>query len=154
MGRNSVQTFDSRDYTVLDSTDEYVDLYHLAEGVKSTIVDSVVQDAAQGVMDAIDACVVVEYHQSGQDPWSGNYWDLDNAHGIAIYFPPRSHSWDYANYVTGGTWRFCNETSWDEFLVSYFSTSSLPPGTAENPGVPSMQEIKHAVLLPIIIRGD
>jgi len=57
---------------------------------------------AQGVMDAIGACAVIEHHQSGHDPWSGNYWDLDDAHGIAVYFQPRRSGWDYINYVTGG----------------------------------------------------
>jgi PKD repeat protein len=152
--RNQVQTFDSRNYTVLDSTDEYVDLYHLAELVKVNIPNTIVQDAAQSVLDAVDNCVIAERHQSGQDPWSGNYWDLDDAHGIALYFPPRSHSWDYANYVTGGSWAFCNETAWDEFLVSYFMVSGLPAETPINPGVPTMPEVKMRVFLPVVIRNN
>ena len=57
-------------------------------------------------MDAIDGCIVAEHHRSSQDPWSNNYWDLDDAHGIAIYYPPTSGGWDYANYVTGGSWAY------------------------------------------------
>jgi hypothetical protein len=146
-----VQTFDSRDYQVLDNTDEYVDLYHFAEMVKASVGDSTVQNAAQGVMDAVTNCVVAEYHKSGQDPWSGNYWDLDDAHGIAVYFPPRSNGWDYLNYVTGGSWDFCNETAWDDFLVDYFSMSGLPAEKPTNPGIPLMQAVRHRIFLPLVI---
>lgn len=151
--RNSVQTFDSRNYLVLDSNDEYVDLYHFAELVKTTIGDATVQNAAQGVMDAITACVIAEHHQSGTDPWSGNYWELGDAHGIAIYFPPKSGGWDYSNYVTGGSWAFCNATAWDEFLTGYFSMSGLPPEPPIDPGVPPMQMVER-VFLPLVTRGD
>ena len=151
--RSGVQTFDSRDYLTLDSTDEYIDLYHFAELVKVDIVDVTVQAAAQDVMDAVGDCVVVEYHQSGTDPWSGNPWDLDDAHGIAIYFPPTSGGWDYSNYVTGGSWVFCVETKWDEFLVNYFSISGLPPETPEDPGTPPMQAV-YWVYLPLVARGE
>ncbi len=152
--RNQVQPFDSRDYGVLDSDDEYVDLYHLAELVLASISDPAVQSAAQAVMDAVQACVVAEHHYSGVDPWSGNYWDLDDAHGIALYYPPRSGGWDYNNYVAGGSWAFCSETVWDEFLVSYFAISGLPPETPVDPGVPTMPAPQNLVFLPIVIRGD
>lgn len=151
--RNNVQTFDSRNYQVLDSTDEYIDLYHFAELVKASISDGTVQNAAQAVMDAIGAAMVAEHHRSGQDPWSGNYWDLDDAHGVAVFFPPRSNGWDYMNYVTGGSWTFCTSTAWDEFLVSYFQMSGLPPETPTDPGIPTMLEMKYQVFLPFVVRG-
>jgi PKD repeat protein len=151
--RNKVQTFDSRDYLTLDSSDEYIDLYDFAEWVKSDISDAAVQNAARGVMDAITACIVAEHHQTGTDPWSGNTWDLDDAHGIAIYFPPTSGGWDYSNYIAGGSWGFCAGTAWDEFLVAYFSMSGLPPETPENPGMPPMQGVER-IYLPFVVRKE
>jgi hypothetical protein len=55
---DSVQTFDSRDYLVLDSSDEYIDLYHFAELVASNVSSPTVQSAAQNVMSAIANCVI------------------------------------------------------------------------------------------------
>jgi PKD repeat protein len=149
--RSSVQTFDSRNYLVLDSTDEYIDLYHFAELVKANISDTGVQNAAQDVTDAIMSCVIAEHHQSGKDPWTDNYWDLDNAHGIAVYFPPASGGWDYNDYVISGTWAFCDATAWDEFLAAYFSISHVPPELPTNPGVPPMQAAER-VFLPLVVR--
>jgi PKD repeat protein len=153
--RNDVQTFDSRDYLTLNSTDEYVDLYHFAELVDAGISNATVQSRAQDVMNAVANCIVTEHHQSGWDPWSGNYWYLDNAHGIAIYFPPRSDSWDYDNYVTGDNWAFCSATAWDDFLASYFSLLIIPdpPGDPVDPGMPPMQPVPPRIFLPLVIRG-
>jgi hypothetical protein len=150
--RNNAQTFDSRNYTILNSDDEYIDLYHFAQMVKVSVNDAQVQSAAQGVMDAVAGCVVAEHHQSGYDAWSPNYWDLDDAHGISIYFPPRSGGWDYLNYVTGGSWAFCTETAWDEFLVNYFALTGLDPETPVDPGVPAMQPLKNRIFLPLVTR--
>ena len=152
--RNNVQTFDSQDYYVLDSTDEYIDLYHFAELVKVSISDGMVQNSAGSVMDKIDDCVVAEHHRSGWDPWSGNYWDLDDAHGIAVYFPPQSGGWDYMNYVTGGSWAFCTTTAWDDFLVDYFALSGLPPETPTDPGMPPMPPVHKRIFLPLVLRGS
>jgi hypothetical protein len=149
--RDGVQILDSRNYQVLDSADEYIDLYHLAQMAKMSIDDVQVQSAAQGVMDAVEAAVIAEHHRSGTDPWSKNYWDLDHAHGISIYFPPRSGGWDYLNYVTGGSWTFCAETAWDEFLVDYFWMPPPPPLTPGDPGIPPMLPIKAFVFLPLVM---
>jgi len=151
--RSKVQTFDSRDYTILDNTDEYIDLYHFAELVNADISDITVQSAAQSVMNTITNCVVAEHHQSGRDPWSGNDWHLDDAHGIAIYFPPGSGGWDYANYVTGGSWAFANATTWADFLVNYFALAHIPPDPPIDPGVPPIQPVTERVFLPLVIRG-
>jgi hypothetical protein len=150
--RNAVQTFDSRNYLVLDSSDEYIDLYHFAELVASNVSSPTVQSAAQGVMDAVANCVIAEHHQSGQDPWSGNYWGLDDAHGIAVYFPPASGGWDYTRYTTSSSWSFCNVTAWDEFLTKYFEKVPLvePP---IDPGVPPTQMIER-LFLPLVLKGN
>ncbi len=130
--------------------------------VKTSISDGTVQNAAQAVMDAISVAVVAEYHRSGQDPWSGNYWNLDGAHGIAIYFPPQSasggdpennYSNEYEDYVDSTNWAFCIDTMWDELLVRYFETSGLPPTMWTNPGIPTMLEVKYQVFLPFVVRG-
>ncbi|MBN1877834.1 MAG: hypothetical protein JXA33_26675, partial [Anaerolineae bacterium] len=153
--RDSVQTFDSRGYYVLDSSDEYVDLYHLAElllGLPSvppvrrkTFISPTVTAAAQGVLDAVATAVFTEYHQSGLHPTSGNIWSLDCAHGLSIYFPPFSNGWDYGAYVLTGTWAFTGATAWDEFLADYFALAGLLPEPPEAPDLPPLPQ----ALVPI-----
>ncbi len=152
--RGSTQVFDSRNYNVIDPLDdEYIDLYHFADLISTNITSPTVQSAAQAVKTAITDAVVAEHHQSGTDVWSQNYWNLAGAHGLSIYFPPRSGGWDYINYVSGGNWQFTGQTAWDQFLLKYFQVSGLPWETASNPGVPLMQGLKwQQVFLPVIKR--
>jgi hypothetical protein len=111
-----------------------------------------VQAAAQAVMDAVttNGFVMVEHHQSGTV--EDNYWDLENAHGISIYFPPRSGSTDYTRYVTHQLFRFTVEGQWDEFLADYFGMMGLPPEEPSDPGLPPMLNPWQRVYVPIIVR--
>jgi hypothetical protein len=148
--RDAAQKFDSRDYFVIDLDDEYLDLYDLARLIAQNVPDAGVQAAAQGVMDAVTTFVVAERHESGyyqQYP----YWDLDDAHGVAIYFPPASGGWDYNDYMSH-VFRFTAEGQWDEFLLDYFGLMGLPPETPVDPGLPPMLAKPYVVYLPVIVR--
>jgi hypothetical protein len=81
------------------------------------------------------------------------YWDLDNAHGVSIYFPPRSGSWDYNKYVSHQLFRFTAEGLWDEFLVDYFGAMGLPPESPTEPGLPPMLAPEYKVYLPLVLRN-
>jgi len=152
--RSATQKFDSRDYLKITQDDEYLDLYHLGDRLKQYVPNGDVQTAAQGVMDAVTGgFVIVEHHQSGM--WAGEeelYWDLDNAHGVSIYFPPRSGSNDYNRYITHQLFRFTAEGQWDEFLVDYFGVMGLPPEEPTDPGLPPMLAV-FKVYLPVVIKG-
>jgi hypothetical protein len=160
--RDAVQVFDSRDYYVLDEKDEYVDLQHLAELVKAGgLSDSRSQQKAQVLLTAIQNFVILSHARSGQHYYTKAYWDLDNAHGLAIYFPPRSGGWDYIKYTTGdplsglSTWDLLNNTFWEEMLVMYFSMSGLPGEViATNPGLAGLYELPAFVetFLPMLKR--
>jgi clostripain len=155
--RGATQKFDSRDYFKITNDDEYVDLYHLAEQMKKYVPNSAVQNAAQGVMDAITTggFVIAEHHKSGM--WGGEqelYWDLDNAHGVSLYFPPRSQSGqgDYTRYTSHQLFRFTAESQWDEFLVGYFGAMGLPPETGGEIPPPAMPPPASKVYLPVVSR--
>jgi clostripain len=151
--RSATQKFDSREYFKITDEDEYVDLYHLAEKAKQYVSDSRVQNAAQGVMEAVTGFVVVERHWSGI--WGGGqelYWDLDNAHGVSIYFPPRSGSSDYSRYTGHQLFRFTAESIWDEFLMDYFGVMGLPPESPTEPGLPPMLIPDYKLYLPLVLR--
>ncbi len=153
--RSATQKFDSRDYYKITDDDEYLDLYHLAQRLKQYVSNSEVQGAAQGVMEAINAgFVVVEHHQSGM--WGGEeelYWDLDNAHGVSIYFPPRSGSSDYNKYISHQLFRFTADGQWDDFLVDYFGVMGLPPESPTEPELPPMLALQSKVYLPLLLRN-
>jgi hypothetical protein len=152
--RSTTQKFDSRDYYQITQDDEYVDLYHLAEKLKQYVLNTSVQSAAQGVMNAItNGFVIAEHHQSGY--WAGEqdvYWDLDNAHGISIYFPPRSGSNDYNAYVGHQKFQFTVDSQWDDFLSDYFGAVGLPPETGGDEGIPPMLSPTSILYLPMIVR--
>jgi hypothetical protein len=89
--------------------------------------------------------VIAEHHQSGTE------WNLDNAHGLAIYFPLDKRSSDYTRYVSGQLFQFTADSQWDEFLAEYFGpTNTLPP--LPDPGLPPMLEPPTKVYVPIIGR--
>jgi PKD repeat protein/N-acetylneuraminic acid mutarotase len=152
--RNNTQVFDSRNYGILDPTnDEYIDLFHFADLVGTTITNTGLQSTAQVLKAAIANVVVAEHHRSATDVWSGNYWDLSGAHGVAIYFPPRSGGWDYIDYVAGDQWEFTRQTAWDQFLLKYFQISGLPWEPPTYPGIPLMQPIRHYLYLPLLLKN-
>lgn len=160
--RDAVQVFDS--YAPYNgpepSEDEYIDLYHFAALVKTTFSDNTnLATAAQAVMDAINAAIIYEAHQSAQDLWTENYWDLDNAHGISLYFPPRTNSnsdneSDYERYINEVEWAFTVSTQWDEFLLEYFSLTNLPPRLWQDPGYAPMGNLYYQVYLPVVVKGQ
>ncbi len=86
--------------------DDYIDLYHFAQNVKTVSNNATVQGNAQAVMDTIANTVIAEGH--------GTFHP--NAHGLSIYYP-LSGSID-PNY---SGLSFASGT-WDEFLGWY-----LPP---------------------------
>jgi hypothetical protein len=133
--RAATQKFDSQDYMRITQQDEYVDLYDLARQLKLNVNIATVQGAAQAVMDAIDAgFVVAERHYS----WPGPDWGLENAHGIAIYFPPTWVFADYGLYVTGRLFTFTVGNQWDEFLQAYLGTRGAPSAPGGDQGRPPM----------------
>ena len=152
--RDATQKFDSQDYHRITLEDEYLDLYHLAQLIKQNVPDDTVKDAAQGVMDAIgvvgEGFVVAEHHESGA--YHGTYLDLDNAHGVAIYYPPASGGYHYSDYL-GHVFRFTADSEWDEFLLAYFGAMGLPPLPGEDPGVPPVLEPGRKVYLPAVSRN-
>jgi parallel beta-helix repeat protein len=147
------QKLDSRDYFVIDDNDEYLDLASFAQQFTQT-ADVAVRDAAQVVVNAIGSpggnLLVAEHHQSGT--YHGNYWNLDNTHGLSIYFPPSNEVWGYNDYILSGL-PLVNDTHWDEFLQAYFGCITPPPDTGDDPGVPPMIPPSFTVYLPLAIKS-
>lgn len=153
----AVQRFDSQDYGRITLDDEFVDVRHLAELLQAQSADGAVQAAAQTVLDAlqlsvtgvITRAVVYEHHASGR--YGGHWWDVENAHGIALYFPPDAFAWDYHQYVAP-VFRFSHDTQWDELLAAYLDAPDPPPQVPEEPGLPPVLELRR-VFLPLVVRS-
>jgi clostripain len=151
--RDATQMFDSRaDYTT-GPEDDYADLYDFAHRLEQKVSTSSIQSAARSVMSAVDATVIAEYHMSGPiRQITGSSYELENAHGIAIYFPPRSGSGSYDRYITHQNFGFTSVNNWDDFLSTYFATANLAAESGEilRPA-PLLGEPQHTTIyLPII----
>ncbi|MFN8472510.1 MAG: clostripain-related cysteine peptidase [Anaerolineae bacterium] len=154
--RDSAPKFDSRDYYRITVDDEFVDLYHLAFRLGQFVPRPEAQLAAQRLIDTIkNDFVVKEYHESGT--WIGDTdvcWSLDNAHGVAIYFPPRPGSQDYNRYAAHQLFRFTSDSTWDDFLADYYGVLGLPPDDIPSAGQPPMLGPRYPVFLPMLLVRD
>ncbi len=150
--RSAAQKFDSREFYRITDDDEYLDLYHFAQKVREYALDGAVQTAAQGVMDAVrnSGFVIAERHQSGT--FQEVFWDLDRAHGIGIYFPPRSGAQTYTRYINHELFQFTADGVWDEFLKDYFGIVALPPEEPVDVEAPPMLSPPQRVYLPLVVR--
>ena len=97
---------------------EYIDLYHFAELVNSSVPDAEVQirAAATAVMSNITNTVISEAHGLKHP----------DSHGLTIYFPTSQSSYLTSYENTD----FANDTNWDEFLTRlyYYGASVIVPG--------------------------
>jgi len=104
--RNQVQSYDVPDY---------IDLYDFCELVKGHCAQAEVQSACQSMMDVI---------HTGNFVVSSGYKGatMQHSHGLSIYFPQpqKGISPLYA------TLDFTKQTSWDEFLQAYMSSTRRP----------------------------
>jgi sugar lactone lactonase YvrE len=146
--RAQAQAFDSTgDYTIA-ANDEYIDLEHWAAQVQSRVPDTAVQSAAAALRTSLPALVVREQHLTGSI--EGQLVNLDQAHGMAIYYPRQQSMSTYEQYVRGGL-TFPTDTRWDEFLAAALAPLPLGPGGA-GPGPVAPLPLRVKVYLPITRR--
>jgi len=132
----------SRDACQKFYLDSYIDLYHFAFLIDQNIADATIQTAAQAVMTEVNNAVIAEAHENGS---GGDYYQLDDAHGISIYFPASEGDSGYSNYNDGNL-TFVADKGWDEFLTAFFNPGagevniSLQPST-KNVGVGEVFDI-------------
>jgi len=106
----------------------FIDLYHFAFLIDQNIADPTIQNAAQAVMTAVNNAVIAEAHENGG---GGEYYPLDNAHGISIYFPTSTGDPCYSNYNSGNL-AFVADKGWDEFLAAFFGGAPQPSVTTND----------------------
>jgi hypothetical protein len=129
----SAQHFDSSPpFYTIDADDDYVDLRHLAQQF-ITSSNPAVANAAIALDSALakgSGLVVDNWNESGRDILvSNNAWALDNANGVAIFFPQRPGVWDYAAYLSNTVFSFTANVPWGQFLHAYHQAISAPTVT-------------------------
>lgn len=159
--RSQAQKFDSGgNYTVTED-DEYVDLQHWVSLVQAGIGDASVKQAATALQQTLPGAVLREHHASGNIALDTNVSvNLEQAHGIAIYYPARASTKTYQTYVRGDL-NFPIDTRWDEFLAA--GLAALPfdptdpgqnpvPPLPWNPVVDPPPPPNYTAYLPVVVR--
>ncbi|MEM7128363.1 MAG: clostripain-related cysteine peptidase [Chloroflexota bacterium] len=140
--QEATQRSDSSDYFEITPEDEYLDLYDLVNRIAITTELSSVWDEAEEVRRHIspnttNSLIITNHVHSGTDVLvSGNHWNLDNNHGVNIYFPKDQNSFDYANYIESKIFTFTQESEWDGFLSEYIEKLNVSDIPLDDPGMP------------------
>jgi hypothetical protein len=151
--RNFAQKYDSGGLRPieLDTEDAYVDIVDLAEQVRANIDDRDVDTAASSLIDAVKGnsagaippFVISESHASSSyrayDPDGSRTItvevNLDFAHGIGIFYPPRAAAESnsaYQAYVQHQLFHITRDNGWTRFIGS-----ALPPQSAGSTALPN-----------------
>ena len=149
--RRATQRLDSTADFELTEEDTMLDLYDFAAQIKTQISDASVQDAATAVQEAVDQAVVAEYHHSGKV--NGISLNLDNVHGLSIYFPMQSGRL-FSVYAGGQMFKSTLDSRWDETLTEYYGAMGLPP-VMDDPDdtAPTIGGVLEAIYLPVVMRN-
>jgi hypothetical protein len=159
--RENVQKYDSGGLRQvhLDNEDAYVDIVDLAEKVRMQVDDVDVDAAASALIDAVQGngetgllpFVIYEQHATHSytafDPASYKdvtfMVDLDQAHGIGLFYPPRrSTSADsaYIAYIQHELFHVTRDNGWTRFIGN-----GLPPQSDAIPAMPN-----NELMVPLI----
>jgi hypothetical protein len=128
--------------------------------IKQNIPLPSVQSAAQDVINSIGqegtGLLLHERHMSGVYWGNGKFWDLDQAHGISIYFPMGKEDWMLSYYVDSEL-SFAADTAWNEFVADLIRSIQPPPPPPAPPIDPNTRPgplpLPSVVYLPYITRS-
>ena len=159
----NTQLYDSyQPYVTVDALDAYVDLTDWAMRVNVAISDtSVITETATAVLNIAhpdaEQFIAYESHASGSAFWHGSVIpvNLDNAHGLGIYYPAHSDSdpqSDYQRYISNQLFDITADSGWRAFIAG--SVPAQPPNPpAPNPSgglIPSSGTFR--LFLPTVVR--
>jgi hypothetical protein len=146
--RNNVISYGGFSDPQLQDIFSSVDLYRLAELVTNISTDPALQQAAQGIMDAVKAYVIHEDHVTA----------LEGTHGISIYFPRTIKYYKIGAFNE----RYPIETPpsmapWIEFLNIFHGTATTTVTTAPQVSIvgvyPDVVSIYEPAILTLEVTG-
>ncbi len=161
--RGTMQKYDSGQGRPLepDNEDSYVDLVHLAQQVRAEIPDAAVQAAAEAVLAQAlpanqrfvasnaresQAFTYIDPHQGGERVYNVQ---LEQAHGVGIFYPPRSTKNEnsaYMNYVQHRLFHITRESGWTRFLAQ-----GLPPQLGGDPPALMDDTLMPPIIPPALV---
>lgn len=115
------------DYEINDE-DSSIDAYDFAARlIEHPDIPAPVKVAAQAFQQAMQSAILVNYTHSGT-PWEGaQHWDLDNLHGLSVYFPVIDE-WKRDFYNSNGLPEFARQSPhWIEFIDAWHGNANPPP---------------------------
>jgi uncharacterized repeat protein (TIGR01451 family) len=150
-----VQRFDSRDYYQINADDEFIDLYHFVSLLNPLIDNPAVNQPAQAIMALLTAgqpgsLVLSEHHRSGA---YGLYWDLDNAHGLSVYYPATLDSPYYADYYYLYPYTLPWVSGWRALLAEYGGIPGVPVQPGDGEAAPTLL-VEYKQFLPLVINQE
>lgn len=140
--RQAVQILDSDGDNQLTPADEYIDIGDWLTETSKTINDASVQQSATTALADIQSVIIAEHHVSGVSE------NINNVHGLSIYYPSQPSARIYETYRTNLS--FAGATLWDEVLQVGLATLSPTPNHPPTPVAPLPFEVK--VFLPFVRR--
>jgi len=160
--RSESQKFDSggEPYLTINDDDKYVDLVDFATRAKLQISSNGIPAAADSLIETItdsQPFVIFESHRSGTFDYFGEVhtWNLDGAHGVSIYYPPRAAGATYSDYTAGVIFpNLHNQSTWRSYLqagVPPLAPGDPIPDDGPEPLTP-LQPRQYLVYLPLIVR--
>jgi hypothetical protein len=158
----AVQRYEMNADSVINASDDYIDLYDFALKLKGLSSDSQIDLACDAVMTAVDNYIILNRNSDSSYP----KWDLQNSHGVSIFFPSSASSFYQAgnyDFAVGATWPGSagvwivstdeDVIHWGPMLVNYFQTTQ--PGGPDNPNPPepvARQDPPIKIFLPLVLR--
>ncbi len=155
----TVQRYDNKPPSGVTPADTYVDLYDFADLVSQTMGGHHdIVTAAEAVKAAVDDYVIFEEHGSSATV------NLENSHGVSIFFPANASSFYNGNnydFAVGTNWstgdRAASHASltntWGSMLVSYFEITQ--PGGPDDPNppepLPKIDPFIYSLFLPLTV---
>lgn len=161
-----VQRFDNRAPGGITPADTYADLYDLASLIAQNLSGYPdIVAAAQAVMEAVDTAVMYEAHASTPST------NLDNSHGVSIFFPANPSSFYYGDnndFAAGTDWGNPPPTpgtgqvgiglsgdgiDWGPMLVEYIILTNPDGEDDATPPEPVAKAVDlFSIFLPVIVR--
>ena len=148
----ATQKFDYNFDLRINPSEGYVDLQDFAEGLIRYMPGTPVASAANALSTTLNGLVVFEASTSGVAWVSGEYLNLDRAHGISIYLPLGEKDSD-RDYYTSSQLTLAADTRWDNFIFAFLGYSPQPGGSNGGRGEqPSPIALANRIFLPHVVR--
>jgi len=169
--RQATQKFDSdnkglNSNYIINSSDEYIDLYDFAQEVRTQISDITIQNSAQAVINAVNGYVITSTARPGNERYPYPSLNREKVHGVSIFFPKGDFRRSFytginLDFAAGSAWGQQSAISvasqdtinWGPMLVEY--VGQINPSAPDDPNPPELIGPLSPILrvyLPLVLK--